>query len=90
MKIWASLVAQMVKNVPTMQETWVKSLGWEDSLENRMSTHSGILAWRIPWTEEPGRLQSWQARVKMTEKLTFSLSEYLKHCEIPLHNQQNV
>ena len=58
MKIWASLVAQMVKNVPTMQETWVKSLGWEDSLENRMSTHSSILAWRIPWTEEPGRLQS--------------------------------
>ena len=90
MKIWASLVAQMVKNVPTMQETWVKSLGWEDSLENRMSTHSGILAWRIPWTEEPGRLQSQQARVKMTEQLTFSLNEYLKHCEIPLHNQQNV
>ena len=58
MKIWASLVAQMVKNVPTMQETWVKSLGWEDSLENRMSTHSSLLAWRIPWTEEPGRLQS--------------------------------
>ena len=58
MKIWASLVAQMAKNVPTMQETWVKSLGWEDSLENRMSTHSNILAWRIPWTEEPGRLQS--------------------------------
>ena len=58
MKIWASPVAQMAKNVPTMQETWVKSLGWKDSLENRMSTHSNILAWRIPWTEEPGRLQS--------------------------------
>ena len=41
-----------------MQETWVPSLGWEDSLEKKMATHSSILAWRIPWTEEPGRLQS--------------------------------
>ena len=48
----------MVKNVPAMWETWVKSLGWEDPLEKRMATHSRILAWRIPWTEEPGRLQS--------------------------------
>ena len=57
MKIWASLVAQMVKNVPTMQETWVKSLGWEDSLEKEMATHSSIFAWEIPWTELPRRLQ---------------------------------
>ena len=55
---WASLVAQMVKNLPAMQETWVRSLGWEDPLEKRTVTHSSILAWRIPWTEEPGRLQS--------------------------------
>ena len=54
----ASLVAQMVKNLPTMQETWVQSLGWEDCLEKGMATHSSILAWRIPRTEEPGGLQS--------------------------------
>ena len=51
-----SLVAQMVKNLPAMQETWVQSLGGEDPLEKGMATHSNILAWRIPWTEEPGRL----------------------------------
>ena len=48
----------VVKNLPVMQETWVRSLGWEDSLEEGMATHTSILAWRIPWTEEPGRLQS--------------------------------
>jgi len=51
-------VAQTVKNPPAMQETWGRSLGWEDPLEKGMATHSSILAWRIPWTEEPGRLQS--------------------------------
>ena len=56
--IWASLVAQMVKNLPAMQETQVQSLGQENPLEKGMATHSSILAWRIPWTEEPGRLQS--------------------------------
>ena len=55
---WASLVAQMVKNLPAMQETWVRSLGREDPLEEGMATHSSILAWKIPWTEEPGRLYS--------------------------------
>ena len=54
----ASLVAQTVKRLPTMQETWVQSLGQEDLLEKEMATHSSILAWKIPWTEEPGRLQS--------------------------------
>ena len=48
----------MVKNLPAMQETQVRSLGREDPLENRMATHSSVLAWKIPWTEEPGRLQS--------------------------------
>ena len=48
----------MVKNLPVMQETWVQSLGWEDALEKRMPTHSSILAWKIPWTEDPGRLQT--------------------------------
>ena len=51
-------MAQVVKNLPAMQETWVQSLGWEDPLEKGMATHSSILAWRIPWTEETGRLQS--------------------------------
>ena len=57
-KSGASLVAQMVKNLPTMQETQVQSLGWEDPLEEGVATHSSVLAWRIPWTEESGRLQS--------------------------------
>ena len=48
----------MVKNLPAMQETWVRSLGEEDPLEKEMATYSSILAWRIPWTEEPGGLQS--------------------------------
>ena len=51
-------MAQTVKNLPAMQETWVPSLGQEDPLENERATHSSILAWRIPWTEEPGGLQS--------------------------------
>ena len=54
----ASLVAQLVKNLPAVQETLVVSLSWEDPLEKEMATHSSILAWRIPWTEEPGGLQS--------------------------------
>ena len=56
--IWVSLVAQMVKNLPAMWETQVQSLGLEDPLEKEMATHSSILAWRIPWTEEASRLQS--------------------------------
>ena len=54
----ASLVAQTVKHMPTMWETWVQSLGQEDLLEKEMAPHSSILAWKIPWTEEPRRLQS--------------------------------
>ena len=50
---WASMVAQLVKNLPVMQETWVQSLDWEDALAKEMATHSSILAWRIPWTEVP-------------------------------------
>ena len=53
-----TLVAQMVKRLPAMRETWVRSLGREDPLEKEMATHSSTLAWKIPWTEEPGRLQS--------------------------------
>ena len=61
----ASLVAQMVKNQSSMQETWVCSVGREDALEKGRATHSSILTWKIPWTEEPGRLQSmWLQRVR--------------------------
>ena len=54
----ASLVTQMVKNLLARWETWVRSLGWKDTLEKGMVTHCSILAWRSPWTEQPGRLQS--------------------------------
>ena len=57
-RIQASLVAQMVKHLPTMRETWVRSLGREDPLEKETATHSSIHTWKIPWTEEPGQLQS--------------------------------
>ena len=56
--IGASLVAQMVKNLPAMRETRIQSLGWEDPLEEGIATHSSILAWRTPWTEELGGVQS--------------------------------
>ena len=58
----ASLVAQMIRNPSAMQETWVQSLGWKDPLEKGMATHSNILAWRIPWTEGPGGLQSMESQ----------------------------
>ena len=67
-----SLVAQTVKNPPAVQETWVRSLGWKDPLEKGMATHSNILTWRIPWTEEPGRLQSMKES-DMIEGLTLPL-----------------
>ena len=69
----ASLVAQMIKNLPARQETYVLSLGWEDPLEKGMATHSSILDWRIPWTEEPGRLQSMGSpRVRHDFTFTFT------------------
>ena len=61
-KIGASLVAQTVKRLPAMRETRVRSLGWEDPLEKEMATHSSTLAWKISWTEEPGRLQSMRSQ----------------------------
>ena len=60
--VWASLVAQMVKHLPVMRETWVRSLGREDPLEKKMATQSSTLAWKIPGTEECGRLQSMGSR----------------------------
>ena len=70
-----SLVVQTVKRLPTMRETKVRSLGQEDPLEKEMATHSSILAWKIPWTEEPERLQStgWQ-RVGYDREISLSLS----------------
>ena len=73
---WTSLVAQTVKNMPAMQETRVQSLGQEDPLEKGMATHSSILAWRIPWTREPGRLQSMELQKSdTTEQLTHTLGK---------------
>ena len=65
---WASLVAQTVKRLSAMQETWVQSLGWEDLLEKEMAAHSSILAWKIPWTAEPARLLSMgsQSRTRLS------------------------
>ena len=63
-------MVQMVKNLPAVRGTWVQSLGWEDPLEKGIATHSGILAWRIPWTEEPRRLQSMESQRDTTGQLT--------------------
>ena len=83
----ASLVAQMVKNLPVMQETCVQFLGQEDPLKKEMATHSSVLAWRIPWTEEPGGLQSMGSqRVDMTEQLTLSLSFQFLEGDAALYN----
>ena len=72
-----SLVAYMVKRLSTVQETWVRALGWEDPLEKQMAIHSSTIAWKIPWTEEPGRLQSMgAARLSyFTFTFTFTCSE---------------
>ena len=69
--LWASLVAQLVKKPPVMQETWVWSLGQEDPLKKETATHTSILAWRIPWTERPGKLQSMGSqKLDTTQRLT--------------------
>ena len=60
--LWSSLLAQMVKHRPTVREIWIQSLSQEDLLEKDMATHSSILAWKIPWMEEPGRLQSMESQ----------------------------
>ena len=72
-----SLIAQMVKNLPAMWETQVRCLVWEDPLEKGMATHSSVLAWRIPWTEEPSRLSPWDSKESdSTEQLSLSLFMY--------------
>ena len=78
--LWTSLVAQMVKHLPTMRETRVQSLGWEDLLEKEMATHSSTLAWKVPWTEKPGNLQSMGSqRVGHNWATSLSLSSYSMH-----------
>ena len=72
MALDSSLVAQMVERLPTMRETRVQSLGQEDLLEKKMATHSSILAWKIPWTEEPGRLQSMGVTKSQTRLINFT------------------
>ena len=72
-RIWASLETQTAKDLPAVQETWVQFLGWEDPLEKGMATHSSILAWEIPWTEEPGGPQSTELQKSRTQ-----LSDLLK------------
>ena len=67
--IW-TLVAQMAKNPPALWETWVRSLGWKDPLEKGSATHSSIVAWRIPWTEEPGRLHTVHGVAKSQTRLS--------------------
>ena len=74
-KPWASLVARRLKRLPAIRETWVQSLGQEDPLEKEMATHSSILDWRIPWTEEPGGLySSWGRKESDTTSLSLLLS----------------
>ena len=71
-------MAQTVKHLSTMWETRVRALGWEDPLEQEMATHSSTIAWKIPWTEEPGRLQSMGLqRVGLTERLHFTCKQTL-------------
>ena len=68
--VWAPHGGSVAKNLAAMQETWVQSLSWEDPLENEMATRSSILAWKIPWTEEPGGYSSWDGKDSdMTERL---------------------
>ena len=69
-------MAQVVKNPPAMQETWVRSLDWEDLLEKEMATHSSILTWKIPWTEESGKQQSMGRKESDTTERPLFLSNY--------------
>ena len=88
---WVStLVAQMIEHLPTMRETQVQSLGWEDPLRKEMATHSSTLAWKIPWTEKPGRLQSMGSqRIGHDWATSLSLSFYFWYKEKQTLNKNN-
>ena len=76
-------MTQLVKNLPAMWETWVRSLGWEDSLEEKMATHSSLLAWRIPWTEElVGYSPYGRKESDMTEQLSLATYYFLEYSRI--------
>ena len=81
---FTSLVAKTVKNLPAMQETWLQSLGWEDLLEKEMATHSSVLAWRVPWTEEPGGLQSFGSQRVRHNWATNAFQFHLFYLQGPL------
>ena len=84
--LWASLVDQVVKNTPAMQDTWIRSLGWEDPLEEGTSGHSNILAWRIPRTEVPGKLQSMGSQRVGHDWVTFtSFTFHVRHVWVHSH-----
>ena len=83
-------MAQTVKNLPAMQETWVQSLGWEDPLEKEMATHSSILAWKIPWMEEPGRLQSMGSQGVQTRLSDFTFIFFQAETSLKLNNVNQV
>ena len=76
--LWTSLVAQTVQRLSTMRETRVQSLGWEDPLEKEMAIHSSTIAWKIPWTEEPGRLQSMglQSQMRLSDFMFMNHFEF--------------
>ena len=86
----ASLVAQMVKNLPAMQETQVQSLGWEDPLKKEMATHSSILAWRIPWTEEAGGYSPRGCKESDTTELEATNTHIHTHTHTELTTQLNI
>ena len=88
---WTSLVAQMVKCLSTMWETQVQSLGWEDPLEKEMAIHSSTIAWKIPWTEEPGRLQSMRSqRVGHDWFISYIFLHYLVFWKFCIHDLINI
>ena len=84
---WTSLVAQLVKRLSTMREAQVRALGWEDPLEKEMAIHSSTIAWKIPWTEEPGRLQSMglQGRTRLSD-FTFTFHFHALEKEMATHS----
>ena len=82
---WASLVGHLVKNLPAMQETWVRSLGWEDPLEKEKATHSSILAWRIPWTIQSAKSQTQQRLSLQVVQCFFHYTQLFKFCTHSSH-----
>ena len=85
--VWASLVAQRVKHLPAIWETWVQSPGWEDPLEKEMAIHSSTLAWKTPWTEETGRLQSMGSqRISRLRDFTFTFHFHALEKKMATHS----